>query len=103
MVILASAQSLVKLSAAEKRRETQQKKKKVAGKRSYLKLNKNIKLTYYHHTDEQADYYPDHPEQPLRGRDRGASTLFQVNSVKKCEYSEITMLQHHSAIILHFQ
>lgn len=32
--------------------------------------NIKCKLTHSHHTDEQADYYPEHPEKPLRGKSR---------------------------------
>ncbi len=36
-------------------------------------------LTYYHHTYEQADNYSKHPEQPLIGKERAESQLFQAH------------------------
>lgn len=65
MVTLASAQSLVKLRAAEKRH------KGCLFCSLFCALlsnnDKNTKLTNYHCTDEQADNYSEHPEQPLEG------------------------------------
>lgn len=72
VVTLASAQSQVKLRAADRQRDGEESCSNPTviyqtGKDQIIKS----KLTHNHHTDEEADDYPEHPEQPLKSRGGG--------------------------------
>lgn len=64
VVIRASAQSHVKLRAADKGQMPG------AGQGHWYQ-HQDSQLTYYHRTNEEAENYSEHPEEPLTGREGG--------------------------------